>query len=140
MPRRRPFHVPVLNHSRRAGHASEVIPLRPPLDLHAPPREAASFGVAGIAGSLPFARLYDGNHHPFILAVVGGLVAALALMLPVSTNPLAMMCVCMLWGASASAFNVALQDEVIAHTEPDESAVAMLICSGIFNLGIGCGS
>lgn len=102
------------------------------------------FGVAGIAGSLLFAKLYDGNHRAFVLTAVGGLVAALALMLPASTgalpNGLPMMGVCMLWGASATAFNVALQDEVIGHTEPDESAVAMSIYSGIFNLGIGCGS
>ncbi len=115
------------------------------------------FGVAGIVGSLLFARLYDGHHRAFILAAVGGLVCALALMLPaamgslpdalpsllpsdVLPNGLLMMGVCMLWGASATAFNVALQGEVINHTEPDESAVAMSIYSGIFNLGIGCGS
>lgn len=45
-----------------------------------------------------------------------------------------------MWGACATAFNVAFQAELIEHTELDQSAVAMSIFSGLFNLGIGTGT
>ncbi len=51
-----------------------------------------------------------------------------------------MLAVCVLWGLCATAFNVAFQAEIILYTPADASAVAMSIFSGLFNLGIGCGT
>lgn len=99
------------------------------------------FGVAGIVGSLLFARLYDGHRRVFSTVAVAGLPTSLALLWPAAqAGDLPVMGVCLLWGACATAFNVAFQGELIKVTDEDSSAVAMSIYSGIFNLGIGCGT
>ena len=48
--------------------------------------------------------------------------------------------VCVLWGMAVTAFNVAFQAETIKAVPEEASAVAMSLFSGIFNLGIGCGT
>ena len=47
---------------------------------------------------------------------------------------------CIVWGTSSTAFNVACQSETMLATNENTSSVAMSIFSGIFNLGIGLGS
>ena len=47
---------------------------------------------------------------------------------------------CIVWGTSSTAFNVACQSETMLATDENTSPVAMSIFSGIFNLGIGLGS
>lgn len=98
------------------------------------------FGAAGIAGSLLFSRFYDGHRAPFIRVVLFGLAAALVLLYPARVAPWAPFAVCALWGLSATAFNVAFQAEVIRGAAPDAATVATAIFSGLFNLGVGCGS
>lgn len=99
------------------------------------------FGVAGILGSLLYARLFDGHRTAFITTAVVGLTLALFLLAPSAmVGPVAVVLVCLLWGLSATSFNVALQGEAIGACSQDESAVAMSIYSGIFNLGIGGGT
>lgn len=99
------------------------------------------FGVAGIVGSLVYARFYDGHRTPFVLASLGGIVLALLAMLPAAgLGTGAMLAVCVVWGMCATAFNVAFQGVMIGLTTSDTSAVAMSIYSGIFNLGIGAGT
>lgn len=44
------------------------------------------------------------------------------------------------WGTSVTAFNVSCQAEIIKRTDGSESAVAMSIFSGIFNMGITLGT
>ena len=53
---------------------------------------------------------------------------------------MSVLALCVLWGLCATAFNVAFQAEVISFTQASASAVAMSIFSGLFNLGIGCGT
>ena len=48
--------------------------------------------------------------------------------------------VCVLWGACSTSFNAGAQAEVIRVTTEEQSAVAMSIFSGLFNVGIGSGS
>lgn len=103
------------------------------------------FGVAGMAGSYLFSRLYDAHKAPFLTAFTAGIPLSLALMAPAAavagaTGPVAIFAVCCVWGVSATAFNVACQAEIIGVTETEASAVAMSIFSGIFNLGIGLGT
>ena len=99
------------------------------------------FGVAGIAGSLLFARFYDGRRRLFVLGALAGMTAALALLLPAAgVGAAAVVATCMLWGLSATLYNVSLQGEALKVVTPEASAVAMSIYSGIFNLGIGGGS
>ena len=47
--------------------------------------------------------------------------------------------ICIVWGMSSTAFNVACQSETMLATDENTSSVAMSIFSGIFNLGIGLG-
>ncbi len=100
------------------------------------------FGVAGICGSLLFARVYEGQRRRFwfIRIALAGISVALALMLPAMCSSIAAYAVCVLWGICATAFNVAFQSEILRYTPHNASAVAMSIFSGIFNLGIGSGS
>lgn len=98
------------------------------------------FGAAGLLGSQLFSRLYERRRGLFLTLTVAGIPAALLLMLPLSGNAACMFAVCVLWGVSSTAFNVSCQAEVIRTTSQEAGAVAMSIFSGIFNLGIGCGS
>lgn len=99
-----------------------------------------AFGVAGLAGSFAFGRLYDGHRKLFLTVTLTGVAAAM-LLLRLSVAQIAcVFAVFFMWGACATAFNVAFQAELIEHTELDQSAVAMSIFSGLFNLGIGTGT
>lgn len=98
------------------------------------------FGCAGIVGSLLFSRFYDGHRVGFSRIMIAGLSLALLLLITTGVSPAAVFGICFIWGLSATAFNVAFQAEIIHATPPDASAVAMSIFSGLFNLGIGCGT
>lgn len=98
------------------------------------------FGAAGILGSAAFAKYYLANPVRFIGATIGGLAACLLLLLPSTRFTPSTVLLCACWGMAVTAFNVALQDEIINHSAPDATAVSMSIFSGIFNLGIGCGT
>lgn len=98
------------------------------------------FGVAGLAGSWLFARLFDAHRRAFLCATLVGLVAALLLLGPTAAVAAGPFVTCAVWGACATAFNVAAQAEIIRVTSCDASAVAMSIFSGLFNVGIGAGS
>lgn len=98
------------------------------------------FGVAGIAGSFLFARLFDGHRRTFFKTAVAGLVVALFALGVAAASPVLIIADFLLWGVASTAYNVAFQGEVIRVTSQDEAAVATSIYSGIFNLGIGAGS
>ena len=98
------------------------------------------FGFAGLVGSWLFGRLFDGHRFPFLAVALTGVAAALLLMRASAVVPAAVFVVCGVWGCCATAFNVAFQAELIKYTPADESAVAMSIFSGLFNLGIGTGT
>ena len=99
-----------------------------------------AFGAAGIVGSMLFSRCYDGHRAGFVRLMTLGVAAALLLMLPAAGVMPLVFGVCALWGLCATAFNVSFQAEIIRVTPPAASAVAMSIFSGLFNLGIGCGT
>ena len=98
------------------------------------------FGFAGLLGSISFSRFFDGHRFGFLAVVLTGVAASLLLMQVTSVSLAGVLAVCVLWGLCATAFNVAFQAEIIAYTSPEASAVAMSIFSGLFNLGIGCGT
>ncbi|MDO4442443.1 MAG: MFS transporter [Slackia sp.] len=99
------------------------------------------FGVAGIGGSMLFARLYEGRRRRvFLSTVLAGIAVSLALMAPASASAPGVIAVCVLWGACATAFNVSLQSEILRYAPEGGASVAMSMFSGIFNLGIGGGS
>lgn len=98
------------------------------------------FGFAGLLGSVSFSRFFDGHRFGFLFSMIGGLALSLLLMQAASFSLASVFALCVLWGLCATAFNVAFQAEVISFTQASASAVAMSIFSGLFNLGIGCGT
>ena len=98
------------------------------------------FGIAGLVGSWLFARLFDGHRRTFLSATMVGISVALLLLGPLSGLMAGPFAVCALWGASATAYNVAAQAEIIRVTSEEASPVAMSAFSGLFNVGIGAGS
>ena len=99
------------------------------------------FGCAGLVGSFLFSRLYDNHRIPFVRIMVFGVAASLLLLGTAGAATWAAFAVCALWGLSATAFNVGLsKPRLFTLTPAHVSAVAMSIFSGLFNLGIGCGT
>ena len=99
-----------------------------------------AFGGAGILGSLAFSRLYDGHRVAFARTMVVLVAASIWGLSVGAASPAAVFALLAIWGFGATAFNVAFQAEVIRVTDEASSPVAMSIFSGLFNLGIGCGS
>lgn len=100
----------------------------------------ALFGASGILGSFLFSWFYDRFPHPFLKLSLGGIAGGLLLLYPASFHAGTVILLCCFWGMAATAFNVVCQAEIIRHTRQEATAVAMSIFSGIFNLGIGCGT
>lgn len=98
------------------------------------------FGCAGFLGSVAFSKFYGRNRKRFVTVVVLATTLCLAALCPASPVPAAVIAVCALWGMGSTAYNVAMQSNVILATTPESTSVAMSIFSGIFNLGIGCGA
>ena len=98
------------------------------------------FGVAGIGGSILFSNFYNKNRKRFILALLFSLTLVLFLLKPSAVSIITLLLMCIVWGTSSTAFNVACQSETMLATNENTSSVAMSIFSGIFNLGIGLGS
>lgn len=97
-------------------------------------------GGAGFLGSLAFSRYYSRNRKAFITWVVALMVVCLLLLTPTSFSTSLLIVVCAVWGMAATAYNVAMQSNIILITTPESTSVAMSIFSGIFNLGIGSGA
>lgn len=98
------------------------------------------FGVAGIGGSILFSNFYNKNRKRFILASLFCLTLVLFLLKPSAASMITLLLICIVWGTSSTAFNVACQSETMLATNENTNSVAMSIFSGIFNLGIGLGS
>lgn len=98
------------------------------------------FGGSGMLGSIAFSKYYMANPRRFILAVTLG-PALCMIMLQAATAGMAYtLAVCILWGAMATAFNIAFQDNTIRFAPENATSIGMSIFSGIFNLGIGSGA
>ena len=98
------------------------------------------FGFAGIIGSMLFSKYYPKFRFKFINITLIGLIAGVFLLRPAASSIPVTITVCALIGMSATAFNVAMQSEIITDTPQSQSSVAMSIFSGIFNFGIGTGA
>ena len=99
-----------------------------------------SFGASGIAGSFAFSKFYNAHRFPFLTILLAIIAACIFLVLPAAFSIEVTFAVLALWGFAGTAFNVAMQDEIIKFAPQDGTAVAMSIFSGIFNVGIGTGA
>lgn len=99
------------------------------------------FGVAGLAGSLLFARLGNVTLATFARFACAGIAASLLMMAAAAAGGEVASCaVCVLWGLAASLFNVTFNAAVIKCSPEGASSVAMSMYSGLYNLGIGTGT
>ncbi|MBO5456966.1 MAG: sugar transporter [Muribaculaceae bacterium] len=98
------------------------------------------FGVAGLLGSYIMSRYFPKYPRRIILSACFGMPVIMLLLFPVSwIHPGLLALLCILWGLAMTLYNIAFQNEIILFS-PHNSAVAMSIYSGIFNLGIGSGA
>ena len=98
------------------------------------------FGIAGLLGSYIMSRYFPKYPRRIILSTCFGMPVIMLLLLPVSwIHPGLLALLCILWGLAMTLYNIAFQNEIILFS-PHNSAVAMSIYSGIFNLGIGSGA
>ena len=98
------------------------------------------FGASGTLGSIAFSKWYMANRRRFIFVTTVLPAVCLLSMQAAALSMVAMVVVCVVWGAMATAFNIAFQDNTIRFASEDATSIAMSIFSGIFNLGIGCGA
>lgn len=98
------------------------------------------FGGSGMLGSIAFSKYYMSNPRRFVAVATVAPVMCLLLMQVSAVSLASVLAVCVVWGAMATAFNIAFQDNVMRFAPEEATSVAMSIFSGIFNLGIGSGA
>ena len=98
------------------------------------------FGGAGIIGSFSFSKFYPKNSFRFMNTVLLGIAASLLLFRLSALLPATVIMLCAGWGIAVTAFNVALQGEIINYSPQNATSISMSIFSGIFNLGGECGT
>lgn len=99
-----------------------------------------AFGASGMLGSIAFGKWYMNHRYTFVFVVTIGTAIAMLLMQAAALWMAAIVVVCVVWGAMATAFNIAFQDNTIRYAPSEATSIAMSIFSGIFNLGIGSGA
>lgn len=98
------------------------------------------FGTSGMLGSIAFSKYYMANRRRFMLVMTLGPALCLLLLQVAAASLLSVVVVCIMWGAMATAFNIAFQDNTIRFAPENATSIGMSIFSGIFNLGIGSGA
>ena len=99
-----------------------------------------AFGASGMLGSIAFGKWYMNHRYTFVFVVTIGPAIAMLLMQAAALWMAAIVAACVVWGAMATAFNIAFQDNTIRYAPSEATSIAMSIFSGIFNLGIGSGA
>ena len=98
------------------------------------------FGASGMLGCIAFSKYYMANRRRFMLVMTLGPALCLLLLQVAAASLLSVVVVCIMWGAMATAFNIAFQDNTIRFAPENATSIGMSIFSGIFNLGIGSGA
>lgn len=98
------------------------------------------FGASGMLGSISFSKYYMANRRRFMLVMTLGPALCLLLLQVAAASLLSVVVVCIMWGAMATAFNIAFQGNTIRFAPENATSIGMSIFSGIFNLGIGSGA
>lgn len=98
------------------------------------------FGASGMLGSISFSKYYMANRRRFMLVMTLGPAVCLLLLQVAAASLLTVVVACIMWGAMATAFNIAFQDNTIRFAPENATSIGMSIFSGIFNLGIGSGA
>ena len=97
------------------------------------------FGLAGIVGSIIFARYSERYPSKALTAPIGMIFASLMLILPLSFSMTGIYLIAIIWGMAIIAIGLGLQSKVLS-AAPDAADVATSLFSAIFNIGIGAGA
>lgn len=97
------------------------------------------FGLAGVAASFLFGRLYKLMPNKFIVGCIGLIMLMQFALLPFSEHINALFVIVFVWGVGITGMSIALQMRVL-ELAPDATDVATAIYSGIYNMGIGGGA
>lgn len=97
------------------------------------------FGLVGIGGSVMYSKFYESRPNLFVIAAVGGVTLMLFMLKPLAFSLPTAILQCILWGLSITLYNLVFQSKII-QLEPNATAIAMSIFSGIYNIGIGGGA
>ncbi len=100
----------------------------------------AIFGVAGIVSSIIFSRIYAKTRFPYIFTCIFMSAAVLLVFRASAEMMFTAVLACAVWGLVVTAFNVCLQNEIMAYSVSDAVPVTMSLFSGIYNAGIASGS
>ncbi|MBE6527247.1 MAG: MFS transporter [Thermoplasmata archaeon] len=100
----------------------------------------AIFGVAGIVSSIIFSRIYAKTRFPYIFSCIFMSAAVLLVFRASAEMMFTAVLACAVWGLVVTAFNVCLQNEIMAYSVSDAVPVTMSLFSGIYNAGIASGS
>lgn len=100
----------------------------------------AIFGVAGIVSSIIFSRIYAKTRFPYIFTCIFMSAAVLLVFRASAEMMFTAVLACAVWGLVVTAFNVCLQNEIMAYSVSDAVPVTMSLFSGIYNAGIATGS
>ena len=98
------------------------------------------FGASGMLGSISFSKYYMANRRRFMFVMTIGPALCLLLLQVAAASLLSVVVVCIMWGAMATAFNIAFLDNTIRFAPENATSIGMSIFSGIFNVGIGSGA
>ncbi len=96
-------------------------------------------GVSGILGSVIATKIVDHYPKKSIVCAITLIFCTLLLLLPVLHTPIALVILCVIWGAAIAAIGLVFQTLIltIAHDAPD---IATSIYSSMYNVGIGGGA
>lgn len=97
------------------------------------------FGLAGVAASFLFGKLYGNAPNRFIWGAIAIILLSQISLLPLSVSQSALFALVFVWGIGITAISIALQMRVL-ELAPDATDVATAIFSGTYNLGIGAGA
>ena len=96
--------------------------------------------VAGIVSSIIFSRIYAKTRFPYIFSCIFMSAAVLLIFRASAEMMFTAVLACAVWGLVVTAFNVCLQNEIMAYSVSDAVPVTMSLFSGIYNAGIATGS
>ena len=97
------------------------------------------FGVAGVLGSILFARFNEHYPSKALTLPIGTIFLSLMLILPLSFSTIGIYLIAIFWGMAIIAIGLGLQSKVLS-AAPDAADIATSLFSAIFNIGIGAGA
>jgi len=97
------------------------------------------YGLAGLAGTLVFSRLYGRFPLGVLFTAIGVMAVAMSVLLPAAGHQGWISLICACWGLGITCVTLAGQLKIL-ELAADATDVATAMFSGIYNIGIGGGA